>query len=140
MRNKIVHYVLRNAHNVIKSTLKTSKSSKGASSNPLINPVLRMRERASKSKEDGHIHRESDDSTRRKVHGHKHHADGSKFHDTDLLEPTIGNGATSRPPKKLISLGDLVKQDNRTNDSLDESAIYQSLDDVQEEDEDNGGA
>ena len=140
MRNKIVHYVLRNTHNIIKSTLKPSKSSKGASSNPLINPVLKMREKASKGKEDGHIHRDSVDSKHEKVHGHKHHAEGSKFHDTDLLEPKIGNGSAAQPPKRLVTLNDLVNQDKQVDNNLDDAAIYQSLDDVQEEEEDGAGS
>lgn len=139
LRNKIVHYVLRNTHNIIKSTLKTSKSSKGASSNPLINPVLKMRAKSSKRNEEEHIHRDIVDPKHGKVHGHKHHAEGSKFHDTDLLEPKIGNGFTALPPKRLVTLNELVEQDKQVNNNLDDAALYQSLDDVQEEDEEENG-
>lgn len=145
IRNKIIHYVLKNTHNVIKSSFKVSKSSKGASSNPLINPSLRMKEKALQKQNllDGDIHRTSTESQDIK-HSHKHNNYHHRFHDTDLLEPTIDTSSPTNTSSKPLALSDLIKQDQLQQpyqqtyqQSVEDDSLFQSLDDVQEEDEDD---
>lgn len=126
LRNKLVKFVLKNTHNVIKSTLKSNKSSKSSSNSSTI---------AKKQAKDSiTIGDTTTHITNSKIHGHKHHEKGLKFHDTDLLEPRLENVETALP-RKLISLSELAKQDN-IDIPVDDTSIFQQLDDVQEEDED----
>lgn len=128
IRNKLIHYILRNTHNVIKSTLKTSKSSKGSSLNPKINPILKMNNRKSTSSETDTPH-----ASNRHTVSHKHNMQPHRFRDTDLLEPQVPIDASRHSQRRVLESD--TANDRPNNSVVDEASIFQQLDDVQEEEE-----
>jgi hypothetical protein len=135
-RNKLVVFVLKNTHNIIKSTFRISKSSKGASSNPKINPILKMKEKIGNVNTS--LTNESSAQQHSPVgHSHRHHVHTHKFHDTDLLGPSLESTgeSTERPAKRKFTLQDIMQQDQKLANTIDENKVFQPLGDVDEGEE-----
>jgi hypothetical protein len=131
IRKQLVRYVLKNTHNVIRSSLKMSKSSKGTSTNSSVNPVLKQKEKKSFESNSSSNHNKMIQNGH--AHTHRLQVGNAKFRDTDLLEPQIK--LPPAPNKNSLLLSDLIKQDHYqlADGNIDETAIFTQLDDVQEE-------
>ncbi|GMM44975.1 hypothetical protein DAPK24_015500 [Pichia kluyveri] len=126
VKSKLIFYVLRNTHNLIKSTLKVGKSSKGASSNPSINPIMKFKNRSKSSSGDSNPHITE-------VHSHSHQKNPRNFHDSDLLGPQVSLKSYLKVPRQN-TLTEIIKNGEHLN-AVDDTSIFQSLENVVEEDE-----
>jgi len=70
-------------------------------------------------------------------HSHRHHVHTHKFHDTDLLVPSLESTgeSTERPAKRKFTLQDIMQQDQKLANTIDENKVFQPLGDVDEGEE-----
>ncbi|TID16309.1 hypothetical protein CANINC_004211 [Pichia inconspicua] len=117
VKQVLVKYVLRHTHSLIQSKFKNHKSSKGASENPQINPLLKRKllhfTPTRTLMDDAKFHTKN-----------KHHR--SLFGDPDLMGPDYVE--PQRPHQ-----GNNLLLPNAPESSIPDQQIYKKLDDVEEE-------
>lgn len=121
VKHQLVNYVLKHTHSLIRSTFKTAKSSKGASEDPHINPLLKRKMLGftpTKTLMDEN-----------KLHPKSHHHK-TPYGDPDLMGPDF---AENHPKENITHDNIHLHLPRLENITISETNIYRKLDDVEEE-------
>lgn len=125
VKHSMISYVLKNTHNLIKSSIKKSTHTSGNPRSP--SSTLR---RSEEKKRNGSksVHNTS----------HLHKVDGNKhmFKDADLLGPTVNSGSFYvKNPSPFSEIMNSKQEFPKSGDAIDEAKVFRQLEDVTEEDE-----